>query len=428
MLPVAEHKMASFNSSFLDKILGRIDRLDTEGIQNVVQRLEEQRQLFETVFNVIEDGILVVNPKGRIQYCNQAARDLLSSGKEPMEQRSVHQLIPAFNWDHFVDSMSHEAAPSMVRLEYALTYPKTCFLRLYGAAIQQQNQENTGYVLVLHDVTESRKKTVEAIESERVHTLTLLASSVAHEIGNPLNALHIHLQLIGRETAKIRDMMTQQRQLGKRGRGRPPKNLEAEVGALNMEQSLERLEEFVSVSRGEINRLELIITQFLQAMRPTIPDRKPDHLNAIVIETIELLRPELANRGIELVEELDEQLPDPPLDRAQIKQVLVNLIKNAMQAMDKDGLLRIRTKRDADGVWLSVEDNGMGISKDRISRIFEPYFTTKRKGTGLGLMIVHRIIRDHGGRIMVEPNQPSGTIFRLWLPLFEQQEKLLGPS
>jgi len=420
--------MASFNSSFLDKILGRIDRLDTEGIQNVVQRLEEQRQLFETVFNVIEDGILVVNPKGRIQYCNQAARDLLSSGKEPMEQRSVHQLIPAFNWDHFVDSMSHEAAPSMVRLEYALTYPKTCFLRLYGAAIQQQNQENTGYVLVLHDVTESRKKTVEAIESERVHTLTLLASSVAHEIGNPLNALHIHLQLIGRETAKIRDMMTQQRQLGKRGRGRPPKNLEAEVGALNMEQSLERLEEFVSVSRGEINRLELIITQFLQAMRPTIPDRKPDHLNAIVIETIELLRPELANRGIELVEELDEQLPDPPLDRAQIKQVLVNLIKNAMQAMDKDGLLRIRTKRDADGVWLSVEDNGMGISKDRISRIFEPYFTTKRKGTGLGLMIVHRIIRDHGGRIMVEPNQPSGTIFRLWLPLFEQQEKLLGPS
>lgn len=428
MLPVAEHTMASFNSSFLDKILGRIDRLDTEGIQNVVQRLEEQRQLFETVFNVIEDGILVVNPKGRIQYCNQAARDLLSSGKEPMEQRSVHQLIPAFNWDHFVDSMSHEAAPSMVRLEYALTYPKTCFLRLYGAAIQQQNQENTGYVLVLHDVTESRKKTVEAIESERVHTLTLLASSVAHEIGNPLNALHIHLQLIGRETAKIRDMMTQQRQLGKRGRGRPPKNLEAEVGALNMEQSLERLEEFVSVSRGEINRLELIITQFLQAMRPTIPDRKPDHLNAIVIETIELLRPELANRGIELVEELDEQLPDPPLDRAQIKQVLVNLIKNAMQAMDKDGLLRIRTKRDADGVWLSVEDNGMGISKDRISRIFEPYFTTKRKGTGLGLMIVHRIIRDHGGRIMVEPNQPSGTIFRLWLPLFEQQEKLLGPS
>lgn len=428
MLPVAEHTMASFNSSFLDKILGRIDRLDTEGIQNVVQRLEEQRQLFETVFNVIEDGILVVNPKGRIQYCNQAARDLLRSGKEPMEQRSVHQLIPAFNWDHFVGSMSHEAAPSMVRLEYALTYPKTCFLRLYGAAIQQQNQENTGYVLVLHDVTESRKKTVEAIESERVHTLTLLASSVAHEIGNPLNALHIHLQLIGRETAKIRDMMTQQRRLGKRGRGRPPKNLEAEVGALNMEQSLERLEEFVSVSRGEINRLELIITQFLQAMRPTIPDRKPDHLNAIVIETIELLRPELANRGIELVEELDEQLPDPPLDRAQIKQVLVNLIKNAMQAMDKDGLLRIRTKRDADGVWLSVEDNGMGISKDRISRIFEPYYTTKRKGTGLGLMIVHRIIRDHGGRIMVEPNQPSGTIFRLWLPLFEQQEKLLGPS
>ena len=96
----------------------------------------------------------------------------------------------------------------------------------------------------------------------------------------------------------------------------------------------------------------MIITQFLQAIRPSAPDRKPDQLNAIVLETLDLLGPEIINRGIELIKDLDEQLPDPPLDRSQIKQVLVNLIKNAMQAMDKDGLLTVRTQRDADGVWL----------------------------------------------------------------------------
>lgn len=418
--------MAGFKSSFLDKILGRIDRLDTEGLQSVVQRLEEQRQFFETVFNVIEDGILVVNWKGRIQYCNQAAGELLGVDARSMDESPVSRLIPEFQWEHFISSVSHEPSPGMVRLEFSLSYPKTRFLRLYGAAIEQQEVDESSYVLVLHDATETRKQTVEAIESERIHTLTLLAGSVAHEIGNPLNALHIHLQLIGREAAKVREMFSQQPPPPKRGRGRPPKAQAETPNPAAIDQSLRRLEEFVSVSRGEIHRLELIITQFLQAIRPSAPDRKPDQLNAIVLETLDLLGPEIINRGIELIKDLDEQLPDPPLDRSQIKQVLVNLIKNAMQAMDKDGLLTVRTQRDADGVWLFVEDNGSGISKERISRIFEPYFTTKRKGTGLGLMIVHRIIRDHGGRIMVEPNQPSGTIFRLWLPLFEEQDRLLG--
>jgi len=123
---------------------------------------------------------------------------------------------------------------------------------------------------------------------------------------------------------------------------------------------------------------------------------------------------------------LDADLPKTPFDRSQIKQVLVNLIKNAMQAMTKAGLLTIRTKAEADGVWVAIEDTGSGIPSERISRVFEPYFTTKKKGTGLGLMIVHRIIRDHGGRIMVEPNHPEGTIFRVWLPLFERKNRLLG--
>jgi two-component system, sporulation sensor kinase E len=249
---------------------------------------------------------------------------------------------------------------------------------------------------------------------------------VAHEIGNPLNALHIHLQLIARETTKLREAFERQSKQKKRGRGRPRLNVDSEDADLDLNKGFNRLESFIETSRGEINRLEYIITQFLQAIRPSAPDRKTDQPNKVVLETLDLLRPELDNRGIELVTELDDDLPDTPFDRSQIKQVFVNLIKNAMQAISNNGVLTIRTKGEVEGIMVSIEDNGSGIPSERIGRIFEPYFTTKKKGTGLGLMIVHRIIRDHGGRIMVEPNHPTGTIFRVWLPLFEKQKRLLG--
>jgi signal transduction histidine kinase len=146
----------------------------------------------------------------------------------------------------------------------------------------------------------------------------------------------------------------------------------------------------------------------------------------VAARTLDLLRPELENRSLHVKTRLDRHLPLSPLDPAQLQQVLVNLTKNAMQAMTKGGELTIQTGEGADGVWISVADTGGGIPQEQISRIFEPFFTTKKSGTGLGLMIVQRIVRAHGGRIELESRAGHGTTFRVWLPLHEPKPRLLN--
>jgi signal transduction histidine kinase len=197
------------------------------------------------------------------------------------------------------------------------------------------------------------------------------------------------------------------------------------TGASEVSDSARRLEQYLTVAKGEIDRLDYIITQFLHAIRPTAPQLKPTSLNDVVHKTLELLKPELENREIHLKTRLARQLPSTPIDATQIQQVLVNLIKNAMHAMTKGGTLTFQTGESSESVWVSVADTGGGIPQEQINRIFDPFFTTKKKGTGLGLMIVQRIVRAHGGRIELESQVGRGTTFRIWLPLHERKPRLL---
>jgi two-component system, sporulation sensor kinase E len=275
----------------------------------------------------------------------------------------------------------------------------------------------------LHDATEARQKTFEAIESERVQALTLLAASVAHEIGNPLNALHIHLQLMEREVRKLRNVQKGAPVKVKRG-----KTVVAEEEACRDEagEIALKLENYLNVAKGEITRLDYIVTQFLQAIRPTPPRFAQANLNEVVRETLGLLRPELENRGQHVIEKLGRGMPMAKMDPAQIKQVLVNVIKNAMQAMSRGGELTVGTGATPESVWVGVTDTGCGIPEEQLSRIFAPFFTTKKKGSGLGLMIVQRIVGEHGGKIDLESTPGRGTTFRIWLPLVERSPRLLG--
>ena len=413
--------MPNPKSSFLDKVLGRIGRLDVEGLQTVVQRLARERSLLETIFNAIEDGILVVDESARIIYFNQAVTHLVGLPASTAEGEPLSRHLPEVNWEQ-LSSLEASGGPRVVRQEFEVAYPRPRFLLLYAVPLDGENTGSSGVALILHDATDASQKTQEAIESERIQALTLLAASVAHEIGNPLNALHIHLQLMERNLRKLKQVTGWPGRAGTRFRPLRSQLLQAKEDA---DEIADKLENYVAVAKGEINRLDYILIQFLQAIRPTPPQLVLASCNEVVRETLDLLRPELENREQTVTEKLARQLPNVPLDPAQMKQVLVNVIKNAMQAMTKGGELTVQTGASSEGVWLSIADTGCGIPQDQIKRIFEPFFTTKKKGSGLGLMIVQRIIRAHGGRIDLESRVGQGTTFRIWLPLQERPPRLL---
>jgi two-component system, sporulation sensor kinase E len=399
--------MPAIKSSFLDKVLGRIGRLDTEGLQNVVQRLAKERAFLETLFNTIEDGVLVVDEQGRIIYFNQAVTRLI--GLQPgQEEEHISKVLPEVNWPT-ISRADHAGGAHVTRHEFEIHYPRSRFLRLYAAPIDGEAKGSSGVALILHDATEARQKTFEAIESERVQALTLLAASVAHEIGNPLNALHIHLQLMEREVKKL---IT-----GSRLQSTTIEADTAEIG--------KKLGQYLDVAKGEINRLDYIITQFLGAIRPAPVQLRIASLNEVVEKTLELLGPEIENRGVAVKTKLSRNVTSTPIDTTQLQQVMVNLVKNAVQAMTTGGTLTLQTGESGDGVWVSVADTGGGIPQEQINRIFEPFYTTKKKGTGLGLMIVQRIIRAHNGRVELDSHVGRGTTFRIWLPLHERKPRLL---
>jgi signal transduction histidine kinase len=253
------------------------------------------------------------------------------------------------------------------------------------------------FAVILTDVTRDKHATAQQLEDERTSSILLLAAGVAHELGNPLNSLTIHLQLIARKLKKLK-----------------------------ASKDTESLVESVDVCRAEVARLDGIIAHFLEAIRPQPPDLAELDLAEVLAEVLRFQQREFADRRIAVEVEASGDLPVVMADRNQLKQVFFNLAKNALDAMEPGGRLKIRARADDDSVFLLFGDSGSGIKQEDLVRVFQPYHTTKPGGHGLGLMIVQRILREHGGQVGIESKEGVGTVVTLQFPRKDRRVRMLG--
>ena len=412
-------------AGFLEKLIERLGRIGPEEVQNYFLRLAQEKGFLETVFNAIQEGIIVTDSKGRITYLNDAAGGLFGLEAVDAIGKRLDERIRGLDWE----ALTKSGGP--VSHDMEIFYPQNRFINFYivplviepreaavlatalrgvgeetghppsrvsgepSRPVATSAAEQVGHVMILRDITKSRRTAQQTIESERLNALTLLAAGVAHEIGNPLNSLHIHLQLMERGVQKLDD------------------GAKAE------------LQQSIDVARSEVNRLDSIVTQFLRAVRPSQPQLRPENVNTIVEEAVRFFTPEIQDRDIVVEQELRSDLPLLQLDRDQMKQAFYNVIKNSLEAMQRHGTLRIGTDLDDTHVFVRFVDTGSGMSAANLSRVFEPYFTTKPAGTGLGLLIVRRIVREHGGELSIESSQGKGLTLTIRLPYIDKRIRML---
>lgn len=388
--------MAGKKNHSLDRVLGRLDTLDSVNLANLVQRLAREREFFEEIFNALQEGVLVIDANGLIGYANGSAHLLLGLEDGSLPGKTLWRLVPGLRSSLGRGLEAGGEEPSVLTREFSLTYPEPREIRLYLVPLRGDAQGARRFVVILSDVTSDKRSTERRIEDERASSVLLLAAGVAHELGNPLNSLTIHLQLMERRLRKLK-----------------------------ASADSEALAESVKVCRDEVRRLDGIISHFLEALRPRPPDLAQVNLAEVLAEVLRFQEGEFKDRKVALEAEIPATLPPVLADKEQLKQVFFNLTKNALESMQPGGALRIRSRADDDSVYLLFGDTGAGIRQEDLTRLFQPYFTTKPGGSGLGLMIVQRIMREHGGHVGIESKEGVGTVVTLQFPRKERRPRML---
>ena len=348
---------------FFKGVRKHIGKLNAEKLREQYDLLTEETAFLEQLLNTIDRGIVSLDDTGAVTWSNPAAKTLL--GMDPSD--AVQKLALPFG--------------RASKREMSVSYPEERSLEL------QTFPMNRGTLVYLRDTTAEKQRTEEELRAGASKAVRDLAAGVAHEIGNPLNALALNQQLIIRNPEKAVEKATQ--------------------------------------SLTQIKRLDGIIRGFLSALRPQRPNLVPGSLAEPLKNCLATLKPQFDERRIAVTLDIPAALPSVALDRDQMEQVFFNLVKNALEAMKDGGAIDVTLDSDDNDVSVSFKDSGVGMTADQLAHLFEPYQTTKEKGTGLGLMITSRIVGDHGGTIAAESQPGHGTTFTIRLPRIEKRIRVL---
>jgi len=381
---------------FYRRALSKMERLTPEQCRELIVSASGEILRLETVLDSLPSGILVCDEKHSLIMANKSSLRLLplthQEGGPLWELISDEELAAFFklvllNGDRVLEHEMDVEAQGTNRLLVISVHPLVDKRRITGSLVH------------IEDITEKRADEVRLRRAENLASLTTLAAGVAHEIKNPLGSISIHLQLMQKALAKS--------------------------ATKNTDKQEPLIDKYFNILNEEVDRLNRIVVDFLFAARPMTLELREGNINALIDELAEFIRVELDQSNIRIFLELDENLPPAFIDERYMKQALLNLIKNAQAAMPNGGLLTIATQVSDNEIRISVCDTGVGIDAESIAKIFEPYFTTKDNGTGLGLTLVYKIIKEHHGEIAVESREGEGSNFEISLPVYRKKKRLI---
>jgi signal transduction histidine kinase len=380
-------------SGFISRLLGKHEKVDKQVLLDALLGVSEERDLLSVIFDTMTEGVLVFDNQECLLFANRRAGVLLRF--EPTQCLNKEMLSFLRNEEVIEHLRSSLRSGDPVDGEdvFVILDGKPHALRLEITPFSDRGGRFAGILVFLLDVTEERRGKSERREALRLSTLTSLSASLAHEIRNPLNSMGIHVQLMGRK--------------------------------LRQEGDQESLKS-VGIIQEEIRNLNEKLTRFLDAARPRQPQFDSVSLHELLEETLQLMRPELEESGIE-----PEYYPPSVhttvfADRIDLRKAFVNIIKNSLEAMPSGGRLTIKIRVEEATVSITFEDTGTGIDESILDRIYEVGFSTKDIGSGLGLAQVDRCIHEHYGTIDIDSEKGEGTRIQITLPVLTQGKKLLG--
>ncbi|HMK66813.1 MAG TPA: ATP-binding protein, partial [Thermodesulfobacteriota bacterium] len=376
----------SFNKMTSDLRKGKEEIEQTyEKLFKSNEELNQGKQYMETVLANIGTGVISIDAKGRITTINHSARAMLRIKAEKLLGKPYQEVLQPEHKDMLHELLDNLDLIKIGTLERTIQIPlqdNTLTLLVKITMLQDEENRNLGMVLVFDDMTELEK-------IQKVSAWREVARRLAHEIKNPLTPIKLSAQRLQKKYSHL----------------------------LPAGKDQEIFDDCTQTIIHQVDELIVLVNEFfafarLPAVTPSLND-----LNSLIQEVLVLYQS--SHKNIDFPFDSDPKIPKFLLDREQIKRVMINLLDNAVAAIETQGSIRVQTVFDPvlEMVRIQVADTGSGISPKDRDRLFEPYFSTKKGGTGLGLTIVSSIISDHRGHIRVKNNEPRGTIFTIELPI-----------
>ncbi len=399
---------------FSKRVTQKLSKLSPAQIKNLVDDLTGQSEMFQSIMESLSTGLLIVDPDWRLLEVNKAALRYIPFEQNPEDCRDENQPVWTCIADSDIAAFFKDCAQndkSNVSNEYTVT-TSAGSVRFIDISVSPlvKGGELSGYIITIDDVTEKRNQEVLLHRMETMAGMTNLAASVAHEIKNPLGAISIHIQLMQKALKKKRE-----------GDGLLPDPKFAE--------------NYLDIVNQEIDRLNKIVVDFLLAVRPVQANMELSDPDKLLLQFADFFKPECQQKNISLETDLAESATRLLIDPKLFREVIVNMAQNSLAAIQEKnensggdavgGQIVIRSCVKNDTYSLLFSDNGSGMSEESLSRVFEPYYTTKTNGTGLGMAMVYKIIKEFSGDISVKSLPGQGTQFLIRLPVPQTKTKLL---